>query len=289
MRHQRFIIFILGWLFNPVFGQDILYTITAEKINCHVTEITETSVFYTINKTQSDSININFVYLIQYANGLVEKLNAIEEPVTNRTDPIKIYVSKTPYSISLNTLAFYNSDITFLGERHLKNSAYTLGLLASYNFNTRTSWPNIWLALLTNAKKQYDIGTYFLFKPDGINPKHRSSGFIGCMLKYTAFTFEAEKQTVVYTFGVPQIVSRGFEKRNSSLLALMLSVGYDVQLNKTCFFRGLVSVGGFRVKNNYAEEISKKILQNQNLAGSSSSRINYLPKLYFGLCIGWQF
>ncbi len=289
MKRKLLIIFSLGWLLNPVFGQDILYTITAEKINCRITEITETSVFYTINKTQSDSISINLVYLIQYANGLVEKLNTLEEPVTNRTNSKKIYVSKTPYSISLNTLAFFNSDITFLGERHLKNSAFTLGFLASYNFNTRTSWPNLWLSLLTKSKKQYDIGSYFLFKPGGGNPKYRASGFIGCMVKYTAFTFEAEKQTTVYTSGFPQVISRGFEKRNGSLLAIMFSMGYDVQLSKTCFFRNLLSFGGFKVKDNYAKEISREIGRNEGRLINDPARINYLPKLYIGLCIGWQF
>lgn len=267
-------------------AQDIIYTTDAWKINALVSEINEQTIYFTHTAIHSkDSIPVTSVYLIHYANGSTQTFSQLEENTSNTKKAKTAFISKTPYRVCWNGLALYNSDLSIMLERHLRTSEYSLGVLAAYNLNKSVSWPNLWLAPLPDAKKQFDAGAYILVRPGGLDPKQRYSLFAGAMLKYTFFTFKKEVTNTVYINGTKSITSQ-FVKTDGSQLAALIITGYDIQLSPSCFFRGVLGIGGFRLKGDYHKTFNNALSNGRSV--EDKSNINFLPKLYLGVCIGWQ-
>lgn len=277
-------------------AQDIIYTTDASKIECKIVEISESMIYYS-TKTSNDSVSINQVYLIQYAKGRVEKYSTITELTSNDSRYTTSSATKNPYSVSFNGLALFNSDITFMLERKLKNPRVSIGVLGGYNFNTRASVSNLFLFNLNRnggnpAKKEYDLGIYILGRSAQFE-KSRTSFLYGFMIKYMSFNFDKEITKYVSIPNPPssQPLSQAvytYERTKGSQLAFLPYIGYDIQLSPFCFFRSTLGLGAFGLYGDYKKQYN---LTNErtNINGGRVNNRNALIKAYLNLSIGWQF
>ena len=268
-------------------AQDIIYTTDASKIECKVVEISETMIYYS-TKTTNDSVSINQVYLIQYAKGRVERYSIISELTSNDSKYTTSTVTKNPYSVSFNGLALFNSDITFMLERQLKNPRISIGVLGGYNFNERVSYTNAFLFNLNRnggnpAKKEYDLGIYILGRSKHFE-KSRTSFLYGFMIKYMSFNFDK----LITTTNPNSIGNYYIYKRTrGSQFAYLPYIGFESQLSQFCFFRSTVGLGAFGLYGDYKNQFNSNLRRNLN--GQLVNSRNALIKAYLSLSIGWQF
>ncbi len=235
------------------------------------------------------------IVLIEYKNGSVEYLNSPRKSVVSddnnsRAKSRKAASDKIVYHnlISINSLALMNSDIAGFFEHLSDNSKIGLGVMAAYNFNKYASLQNNFISILNASKKQYDLGAFLNFYPSGF--KRRSTFFMGLMMKYTAFTYS----------GVTEINSSGqvsykYTRARGSQLATLVTLGIQTNLTKTVFIKTFMGLGAFNLRGDYRKQYNYQlnIAQNSSKGASSTTSTNYnigtLPKLYFGINIGYNF
>jgi hypothetical protein len=268
-------------------AQDIIYTIDASKIECKVVEISESMIYYS-TKTINDSVSINQVYLIQYAKGRVERYSSISELTSNDSKYTTSTISKNPYSVSFNGLALFNSDITFMLERKLKNPRISIGVLGGYNFNKRVSYTNLFLYNLnrdggTPAKKEYDLGIYILGRSTRFE-KSRTSFLYGFMIKYMSFNFDKQVTSIISSPGTP---TYSYMRTKGSQIAYLPYIGVESQLSQFCFFRGTAGLGVFGLFGDYKKQYNAS--PRRNIYGNRVNSRDALIKAYLNLSIGWQF
>ncbi len=236
----------------------------------------------------NELVQKNAVLLIEYKNGSVEIYNkpgqtAVFNPDGEQNKLIKKDKEDiTFYNFaSINTLALCNSDISGFFERLSQTRGAGLGLIASYNFNRFVTAPNSFLLILNNAKKNYDIGAFVNFYPTHF--KRRSNFTFGLMFKYTSFNFD---RLVEEKNGNTTIVKYIPSKGNQ--LATIVTIGAHRYLTKNIFIKTIAGIGGFKLKGDYKQQFNY-FINKDNKPGDPVYNYNFLPKIYLGLNLGFDF
>lgn len=239
-----------------------------------------------LSSEQTEQINKQDVLFIQYKNGSIEKYNSPKEDVIFSNDTDLPIVDKRGDNdvflfnqTSINTLALCNADVAGFYERILPKKQCGIGVMGAYNFNTTSGFSNLFISVLSGAKKKYDLGCYVNFYPGKF--QKRNVLYMGLMMKYTAFDFMRvveEPSSVKY---VPA---------SAGQLATMVTVGGQHYLAQHFFVKTLFGLGGFNLRGVYREQYNYAI--NSALSGSAGSRkpsnVGFLLKLYVGLNIGFN-
>lgn len=267
-------------------AQDLIYLNSGSKFEALVKEITETSIKYkNINNPEGPTYVIakTDVLFIEYKNGNVDVINRNPAPVspksttpsageskeTKLTKPSDVYYMNKN-SFMINGLALTNADITLMYERDLLQNHLGVMVLGSYNFNTRTTWPNLYLMDLANTKKNYDIGLGLNFYP---SVRKKSQYFVGVLVKYMNFSFDREI-TVQEEIGGFIFEKIEIQKAQGYQLATMIVNGFQVRITPTFTYKAFVGIGPFT---------GDADLMKTELAQTG------LPKMYLGLCFGYRF
>ena len=277
MRIFLFFILTSFCCYTNIFAQDVLYTITGNKIKVKVIEINANEIKYKdFNNIEGPTYLIynTDVVLIQFANGSSQIINAnapVLKPAKTETVSVKKVQQKqnpnlyymNPNLLSINALALANGDVTLMYDRDFFNSRLSLSVLGGYNFNTRMGILN---ALISDsrehAKKNYDAGLGINFMP---NNTKRGQYFVGLLGKYMSYTYDNPINTTNN-----QLL---FTKATGYQMAIMVTNGWFVRVSPNFNFKIFGSIG---------VPINSPELKTNN------STI-FLPKVYLGYCFGYRF
>jgi hypothetical protein len=270
-------------------AQDTVYLIDGQKKICHVESITPEFIIITENREEK-SLARSEVLLIEYKNGRGEIFNLPAENLNINPDNGSISTIKKPESntnknyVSLNTLALCNADISVFYEYFPKGKVLSFGVMGAYNFNINSTNQNLFISVLNNGKKNYDIGAtinLFPFEQDG-----DLNIYLGAMIKYTDLSFNlTNKDTTHNANTVSYLPSKGYQ------LATMFTIGTQTFINDHFYIRSLAGLGAFGLHGAYKTEFNQEWNSNSSSKNSSSPppSINFLPKIYLGLNIGFNF
>lgn len=230
------------------------------------------------------------VLLIEFKNGLIEVItpsgeNAVYDPKKGSSGkPTHASVHKGSYA-SLNTLALTNADISAFYEYIPRSKKIGFGIMGAYNFNLSAVLPNLYIAVLSNSKKNYDLGVTFNYYPTKL--ANHTNLYFGAMIKYTNFSFTKETRDSVYSQGT-LIVSLNYKATRGSQLATMITCGTHTNINDLFYVKTILGLGAFGLKGDYKYQINYELNKNNN-SGTPSYNRNFLPKAYLGLNIGVNF
>jgi hypothetical protein len=236
----------------------------------------------------NETIFKNQIVLIEYKNGMVEVFNV---PTHNIVVHANGHINKQPKQnsdeipftnlASVNTLALCNSDISGFFEHLTPGKRAGFGVMGAYNFNQYATLQNAFIAILNNAKKKYDAGVFFNLYPSHF--KRRTTFYYGILLKYTAFNF-----TSVIEEKVGTAVNIKYVASSGSQLATIFTVGTQTYLGKAFFLKTIAGLGGFNMHGTYKQQFN--YITNLNRAPNTpASSSTFLPKVYFGLNLGFNF
>lgn len=227
------------------------------------------------------------VILIEYKNGTVEFFNAPQQSlVVHANGHADKFSRRNPGEISfqnlasLNTLALCNSDIAGFFEHLTPGKRAGFGLMAAYNFNQYVTLQNAFMAVLSNAKKNYDIGVFMNLYPSHF--KRRNTFYYGILFKYTSFNF-----TSIIEENIGNAVEIKYVPSKGSQLATIFTLGAQTYLSKTVFLKTIVGLGGFNLRGAYKQQFNYII--NLNNPSNSPANASFLPKIYLGVNLGFNF
>ncbi len=266
-----FFLWFAGWL--P--AQDILYTITGNKITAKVLELNLKDVkykdfanvdgpTYVISKTE--------IVLICFSDGSVQIINKnppVLQPKSTEVQTKKINEKKKKLNlyylnknlISINALALCNGDVTLIYDRDLLDSRLCISFLGGYNFNPRMVYlNNPIIDGVGYGKKKYDSGLGVSFMPRNTR---RVQYFVGVLTKY--MTYDFNDITMVNGQSLSTV-------KQGSQFALMISNGWFYRITPNFNFKLFASLGAPVYQNN-----------------GSVKRPTYAPKMYLGYCFGYRF
>lgn len=252
--------------------------------NITVSPISESGALF-INA--DETIPKKDVVLIEYKNGTVEIYNIPEKTAVYapngslRRDPKKDARELAFKFVSLNTLALCNADVSVFFEHLVASKKIGLGGMAAYNFNRNSNLLNLWLSALNNAKKNYDLGAFVNFYPAHFT--RRTTFYFGAMFKYTSFSFSK----VVEENNGTSVNLRYFPAKGSQM-ATIINIGTHSDLRNNLFFKTIIGFGGFNLRGDYRQQFNYFFNQNAT-ASSPPVNFRFLPKLYFGLNMGFSF
>lgn len=290
MKHLGLLLFLLTSFTLP--AQDKVYFLDGSKLTCTVVNIMSEHIEL-VNGQGNTSIVSKFdLLLIEYHNGKFEIFNrATKDLETNESeeenDKKKVETSQFKQNyLSINTLALTNADISAFYEYVSPNKKGGFGVMGAYNFNTRTTFQNVFFINLPNSRKLYDVGVFCKAYLNSSSEKNIKFS-LGLFFKYTNFTFDIVKiDSVSGPAGSTQILT--YSHSGGMQLASMGTLDCRVNLNDSFFITGLVGLGGFNLRGVYKQEFNKEI--NKNLKpGEQVVNYSFLPKIYFGLNAGFNF
>ena len=150
------IYFFISYFFK---AQDKIYFLDGAIEHGKTIEISSEFILVS-NNNLIDSFLISKILLIEYQNGRIELINKPKENSIQYLDSSKKKQERSTdfykvNQVSLNTMALCNSDIAFFYEHIFKRKLIGAGLMGAYNFNTRASFLNLFIATLANSKKNY--------------------------------------------------------------------------------------------------------------------------------------
>jgi hypothetical protein len=181
---------------------------------------------------------------------------------------------------SLNTLALCNSDISGFFEKLSANKKVGFGGMAAYNFNRYAVLQNAFIAVLSNAKKQYDAGAFINFYPSHF--RKRSTFYYGVFFKYTAFKF-----TRVIEENTGTAVNLRYEAAQGGQLATMFTIGAHTYVTKNVFIKTMLGIGGFNLRGVYKEQFNYFMNQGRK-PNEPEVKYRFLPKVYLGINLGFN-
>jgi hypothetical protein len=236
----------------------------------------------------NETISKRDLLLIEYKNGLVEVYNRPEKTAIYNSDGRlnkKSHGNSKDISYynfaSLNTLALCNSDISGFYEHLVHSKKLGAGAMGAYNFNRYAGLQNALIAILPNAKKNYDIGLFLNLYPSGF--KRRATFFYGVLFKYTSFKF-----TKVIEEKVGSAINISYAPAKGSQLATIFTVGIQIKITPTFFLKTMAGLGGFNMRGDYREQYNYQLNANRK-TGDPVINAKFLPKFYFGLNAGFNF
>ncbi len=289
MRIYILYFFLFG--FFALKAQDKIYFLNGNTKLCKVVEVSTDLISITINGYE-ENFNKLEIALIEYGNGNIDIITSPTENVIYEQNSETVRFNKTKKEsiskenyLSLNCLSLYNADISVFYEHIAKNKIIGVGVMGAYNFNLKVTLPNLFLANLHNAKKNYDLGATLNLYPA------QFSGFtkiyFGLMVKYTSFSFD-KVLTDSSTIGGVKVTNIRYSHTDGNMLATMLTTGTHTFLNDNFYIRTLVGIGAFKLKGDFKKEFNEG--QNKNSQnGRQNSDYNFLPKMYLGIIIGFNF
>lgn len=244
--------------------------------------------------------NIDFprstILLIEFFNGTCEIITIPTENVTLVADKKENFhfrqKEKEIYNynqVSLNSLAICNADISIFYERTLPSKRTGVGLMGAYNINQYANAFNLNIAILTNAKKNYDLGGFINFYRS--DPENRSRFYFGMMIKYTSFNFSSVINDSTKTGNIISVTT-SFKASKGSQLATIFTIGTHTDVTHNFFIKTIFGIGAFKLhgdyKTQYNLEANKQNQQSNNGNATKPLNYNFLPKFYFGINLGFK-
>jgi len=241
----------------------------------------------------TDSLDKSNVMLIEYQDGRIEKYHLPEkEAIYQPNDNGQPATLKHPQHdlfpqnyVSINTLAFVNSDVSAFLEHVSSNRKIGFGAMAAYNFNTRASLSNLHVFVLENGKKDYDLGAFVNFYK-GKGMTEHTSVYYGVMIKYmkihfTSLTIDSVK------VGNAIAPTNHYTPSSGSQLATIFTFGTHTPITHNFFIKTVVGLGGFILRGDYKKQYNYEMNKGVNV-GSQFDR-SLLLKMYLGINAGLTF
>jgi len=235
----------------------------------------------------NEVISKNDIILIEYKSGLVEVYTLPQKTaIYNANGGLRKDIKKEGQELafnfaSVNTLALCNSDISVFFERLIQSKKLGFGFMTAYNFNNYVTLPNVFLRVLNNAKKNYDVGGFVNFYPGHF--KRKTTFYFGALIKYTSFSFsKLVEDNTSGTAVIRYVPANGYQ------LSTIIDVGTHSYIGKNFFFKTIFGIGGFKLNGDFKQQFNY-ILNQNNKPTDPPVNYNFLPKLYVGLNIGFNF
>ncbi len=258
-------------------------------------KVTEITPYHITLKNDSGSVEFerSTVLLIEFKNGKFDKINDPEKDVTTKADKKENFhfkqTSKDLYSynrVSINSLALCNADIAAFYERILPDKKIGIGVMGAYNFNVYASAITPFIAVLANAKKNYDLGGFINLYPARV--EKRTFMHLGIMVKYTSFNFTSVRSDSVQV-GTVYAVTNSYKASKGSQLATIVTIGSHTDISKNFFIKTIFGFGGFKLKGDYKEQFNIELNKgNTNNSSTQVLQLKSLPKLYLGINLGFK-
>jgi hypothetical protein len=162
--------YLLILAFCGIKAQDKVYFLNGSSKECRVLEIGPEQILVKTAE-ETEVLYPAEILLIKFKNGSTEIINTptasvIYNPaMKNNGKPNTTEKLHKPIYLSLNTLALCNADISAFYEYVPANKKIGIGIMGAYNFNLNATAQNLFIAILPNAKKNYDLGLTLNFYP----------------------------------------------------------------------------------------------------------------------------
>jgi hypothetical protein len=292
MRSVFTLLFITFFLFSR--GQDKLFYLDGTAKKCKVLSVNSEVVQLIDENGYESMIARSYIMMIEYKNGFIDIFNYPQDdseiqPTNNETmdSPQKNLRSsqfKHSYA-SFNTLALANADISGFYEYRPQGLPIMIGIMGAYNFNIRSTVQNNYISVLSNGKKNYDIGATFNYLPES-GDEDEEKIYIGAMVKYTDLSFDI---ITIDSAGTPgaktQVLT--YTKSKGSQLAFMATTSYQLNFGEGFFMRGIFGFGGFKLTGDYRKEYNYNA--NKDRKANEKFDAQYRPKIYLGVNVGFNF
>ena len=269
-------------------AQDHIFFLNGNEVEGKLKEIGISKVIIQLKDGNTVQYEKNQILLIEFKNGKFESFNRPKRDVTySPKGTNKNTVNQNSLSpdfhnlVYINTLALCNSDISVFYERLNRPKNMGLGLMAAINFNKYAVSPNLWIELLNNAKKKFDLGAFINFYPKTLVRKTTIS--YGAFLKYMAFDFSSVEEQASGSSSV--LV---YTPASSFHLATMLTLGIHTSVTKNFFLRSSIGLGGFFLHGIYKEQYNYVYNENGG-TGTSDVTTSFLLKGYISINAGYNF
>ena len=275
------IYFFISYFFK---AQDKIYFLDGAIEHGKTMEISSEFILVS-NNNLIDSFLISKILLIEYQNGRIELINKPKENSIQYLDSSKKKQERSTdfykfNQLSLNTMALCNSDIAFFYEHIFKRKLIGAGLMGAYNFNTRASFLNLYIAKLDNSKKNYDLGAFVNFYLNRLNKKNQF--YFGAFVKYCEFSYT--KIIVENSNGASSVK---YINTNDYQLATIFTVGSHFNFTESFFIKSYFGFGGFNLRGDYREQYNYQLGSNRG-SKKPNQNVGFLPKLYLGINVGFK-
>jgi len=272
-----------------IHAQDKVYLLNGELVEGKVLEINPDEIILDSGSGRETIVKTN-ILLIEFKNKQVERINTPEKSVIVQPTGDR-FLKKPPAEtddklnqLSINTLAFINADISLFYERLSRGKKVGYGVMGGYNFNKYVISYNTFMYLLTNAKKKMDAGIFLNYYPGKL--KKKKDIFVGVLFKYTSFDFSYMHEDTVWNGGQSSINVR-YTPASGYQFATMLTVGGHYKINQNLFIKTLLGIGGFNLRGDFYQQFNYML--NQGADPRNKVDFHFLPKIYFGFNIGYNF
>ena len=275
------IYFFISYFFK---AQDKIYFLDGAIEHGKTIEISSEFILVS-NNNLIDSFLISKILLIEYQNGRIELINKPKENSIQYLDSSKKKQERSTdfykfNQLSLNTMALCNSDIAFFYEHIFKRKLIGAGLMGAYNFNTRASFLNLYIAKLDNSKKNYDLGAFVNFYLNRLNKKNQF--YLGALVKYCQFSY-----TKIIEENSNGASSVKYINTNDYQLATIFTVGSHFNFTESFFIKSYFGFGGFNLRGDYREQYNYQLGSNRG-SKKPNQNVGFLPKLYLGINVGFK-
>ncbi|MEO6304417.1 MAG: hypothetical protein ABIP51_14725 [Bacteroidia bacterium] len=275
-------------------SQDKIYFLDGTTRTGKVTEIRSQQIVIKENYENTE-IPRSAVLLIEFSDGSTEIINIPEENITANIDKKENFHFKQPKNeiynynqASINSLALCNADVTAFYERILSTKKIGLGLIGSYNFNLNANGINSFIAVLANAKKNYDLGAFINLYTG--RAEKRTRFYYGMMIKYTSFNFTTVKEDSSKV-GNAYSVTTNYKAAKGHQLATIFTIGTSTDITRNFFIKTIFGIGAFKLHGDYKEQYNRELNKQSNQASGSNTaplNVKFLPKFYFGINLGFK-
>jgi hypothetical protein len=301
MRHSLF--YVLLFISIIATAQDRIYFLDGSSKTGKVLEISSEQI--TLQTPQEPEVFLkSSVLLIEFKNGTVEAINTPTRTVIYNASTVpsvendRVRRERVPQEVdlfnynlgSINTLALCNADVSGFYERLLPGKQFGVGLMAAYNFNVYATASNLFIAVLNNAKKKYDLGVYINFYPTAF--EKRTTFYYGILFKYMNFTYsKVTEEPVPVGSGLSPTLK--YEPAEGSQLATIFTCGTHSIVKNKFFVKTIFGLGGFNLRGDYRQQYNYSINRvnspQQGGTGATAYDRRFLLKFYFGVNMGFSF
>ena len=275
------IYFFIGYFFK---AQDNIYFLDGAIEHGKTIEISNEFILVS-NNNLIDTFLFSKILLIEYQNGRIEIINKPKENSIQYLDSSKKKQERSTdfykfNQVSLNTMALCNSDIAFFYEHIFKRKLIGAGLMGAYNFNTRASFLNLFIATLDNSKKNYDLGAFVNFYLNRLNKKNQF--YLGALVKYCQFSY-----TKIIEENSNGASSVKYINTDDYQLATIFTLGSHFNFTESFFIKSYFGFGGFNLRGDYREQYNYQLGANR-VSKKPNQNVGFLPKLYLGINVGFK-
>ena len=275
------IYFFISYFFK---AQDKIYFLDGAIEHGKTIEVSSEFILVS-NNNLIDTFLFSKILLIEYQNGRIEIIN---KPKENSIQYLNSSKKKQERStdfykfnqLSLNTMALCNSDIAFFYEHIFKRKLIGAGLMGAYNFNTRASFLNLYIATLDNSKKNYDLGAFVNFYLNRLNKKNQF--YLGALVKYCQFSY-----TKIIEDNSNGASSIKYINADDYQLATIFTAGSHLNITESFFIKSYFGFGGFNLRGDYREQYNYQLGANRG-SKKPNQNVGFLPKLYLGINVGFK-